>query len=161
MGRYFFALSALLCILGCNRPETIETQATPVETGGLPIDISNVSIRTPMIGQDKSEAYFTIANNTEKDIEIVSASSDIAKSIQFHIDSKDINGNANMQPINSIKIAPHSKFDLAPGGTHFMLFGIKNGVKNGDSGTITIKFADGKSMALSAQFYDEIGASVH
>jgi copper(I)-binding protein len=81
-------------------------------------------------------AYMTLHNSGQQDMEIITASSDMYSSIEFH-ETVHENGMARMIRHNSLKIPAYSKIELKRGGAHLMLFNPVSPLKAGD--TVTIK----------------------
>jgi len=82
--------------------------------------------------QKAASVYLSFFNNSEKEIEIKSFSTDIANSVEMH-DIKIKNDILKMFKVESIEIDPKSELFLQPGGRHLMLFGLKKKLNDQDS----------------------------
>ncbi|MEE2694816.1 MAG: copper chaperone PCu(A)C [Pseudomonadota bacterium] len=96
------------------------------------------------IGQNASSVYVSIFNNTDKDFIIKSLSTDIAENSEIHntIIENDI---MKMKKIDNLKISKQSQIFFQPGGTHIMLKGLKERLKDGSSFSIRF-FMDDQSV---------------
>jgi periplasmic copper chaperone A len=100
--------------------------------------IDSAVIAPPLGGKDVTAAYFTLRNAGPAD-KLVSASSPVAKSIEFHI-SEMTDGMMSMRRIASIDAPANGTVTLAPGGMHMMLFGVSPDLQAGADEPVTIVF---------------------
>ena len=106
-------------------------------------------IRSTAPGVPSSAAYFIIKNNTDKDISLTAAKSDIAERVEIHEHSmKD--GLMKMQQVNGIVIPKQSSTEFKPGGYHVMFMGLKDSVKEGQKVSIILVFDDGSEQRIQA-----------
>ena len=82
--------------------------------------------------QRATAVYLSFFNNSEKEIEIESFSSDIANSVEMH-DIKITDDIVKMFKVESVEIDAKSELFLQPGGRHLMLFGLKRKLIDKDS----------------------------
>ena len=113
------------------------------------IFVSNAWVQAMPPSQKITAAYMTIANNSFKEIVLVSASTDIADVAEIHRMS-EMSGMAHMAPMTRVQIPALTKLKLIPGGIHFMLINLKRPIKAGDVIPITLHFQDGGSVVVSA-----------
>lgn len=113
------------------------------------IEIEDAYVRATPPNLPNSAAFMVIENETNKDISIVKASSNISKTVELHThDMKD--GVMKMYQIPKIDIAANSKTVLKPGGLHIMFIGLKHPLKEGNEVTLTLEFSNGKSQTITA-----------
>lgn len=90
--------------------------------------------------------YVTLTNSSSKALTLVSASSPAFKRIEFH-HSVEKNGMSTMQPVDSVTIPAHGKFEFAPGGYHLMLWR-KHSIQAGDRVAVTLHFSGGAALRV-------------
>ena len=95
-------------------------------------------------------AYMDIRNNSDKDIDLVSASSPEFERIEFHVTNIE-NGIARMQMQKTISIPAKSSFSFSPGNYHLMLFNGKKNLLAGDSVFLKLTFSDGQIVIINAE----------
>ena len=93
-------------------------------------------------------AYMTLHNSGQQDIEIISASSVMYSSVEFH-ETVHQNGMARMIRHSSLKIPASGKIELKRGGAHLMLFNPVSPLTAGD--TVTIKFITANNTEKTAK----------
>ena len=94
-------------------------------------------------------AFFgVLTNNTDKDINIVGGSSEVATSVETH-EMAMIDGQMKMRKkAGGFVIPAHGTHVLKPGSDHIMLMGLKSPVTAGQSVTIKLKTADGQEITV-------------
>ena len=91
-------------------------------------------------------AYVTLDNDGDQPIALSSASSTIYADVMLH-HSSTAGGVSRMSMVDSMNVPAHGKAELAPAGYHLMLMQPKQPVKAGDKVILTLKFADGSTLA--------------
>jgi copper(I)-binding protein len=86
-----------------------------------------------------SASYMQIKNTQDKDVILVSASSDVASIVELHKTVTE-NNISQMVPINRLVIPAHDEVLLKPKGLHIMLIGLKKPLVTGDVVPITLHF---------------------
>jgi periplasmic copper chaperone A len=84
-------------------------------------------------------AYLTMMNHGNTADRLIGLSADIAESAQIH-ENVETNGMVSMQPVGTLDIPAGSEVELAPGGLHIMLFGLRKPLKKGGHFTLTLTF---------------------
>lgn len=88
------------------------------------ITVKNAYVRATPPSLPNSAAFMEVHNSSNKDISIVSASSDASKVAELHThDMKD--GIMKMYQVPKIDVKANSSTTLKPGGFHVMLLGLK------------------------------------
>jgi periplasmic copper chaperone A len=90
--------------------------------------------------------YFTLHNDTEKAIALTGASSAACSAVMLH-QTKEVNGVEKMLPVKSLSVPAHGTLRFAPGGYHLMCMQPQSTMVRGKSVPVTLKFADGKTVA--------------
>ena len=76
--------------------------------------------------------FYFFFNNSEKEIEIESFSTDVANSVEMH-DIKITDDIVKMFKVENVEIDSKSELFLQPGGRHLMLFGLKKKLNDKES----------------------------
>ncbi len=91
--------------------------------------------------------YMKIENQTNKPISITRASCPDFETVEIHEMSMS-GGMMKMREIEKLNVPAGGKVELKPGGYHLMLIKPKQAFKIGDTMTVTLHMADGKSQAV-------------
>jgi len=121
---------------------------------GKGIFVNNAWVQAMPPSQKTTAAYMVIVNNSNKEIILDSASSDIAGATEIH-QMSDMNGMMNMAMASNIHIPALGKVTLKPGGFHIMLINLKKPVNKGDVIPITLHFQDGSSIIIKADVHGQ------
>ncbi len=82
---------------------------------------------------------FAKLDNRGSDDRLVSATSDVAGSVEMH--SMSMDGDVmRMRQLEAIELPAGQTVELKPGGLHFMFMGLKAPLKAGDSFALRLKF---------------------
>ena len=100
-------------------------------------------------GQTISAAFMTLVNGSDKNIDLVKASSDSAKNVELHEHIHE-DGMMKMRQVPKISIAANGKTELKPGGYHIMLIDLVKHIKPQDIVTINLEFSDGSKQEIKA-----------
>ncbi|WP_025565348.1 copper chaperone PCu(A)C [Psychromonas sp. SP041] len=112
------------------------------------LDISEQHIRATPPHAKNSAAFFTITNNTNKNVNLVAVQSDIAEQIQIHTNINE-DGLMKMRQVDTIMIKANSSTSLQPGGYHVMFLGLKNDLIEGQSIKLTLYFDNGEQIKVN------------
>lgn len=104
--------------------------------------------------------YFTIMNFSGKDKEIVGASSAQFEKVELH-KSVEEGGMAKMIAQKSVTVPKQGTVKFQPGGLHLMLVNPKKALKAGDKVSITLKFAKGGDLKMTAEVKKATGGEEH
>ena len=78
---------------------------------------------------------------------MVAASTPLAEKVQFHQESED-NGVMRMRELPRVDIGPDAAFTFEPGGTHIMMVGLKQQLKEGQTFMLTLQFEKAGKIEL-------------
>ena len=112
------------------------------------IDVENAYIREVPPGAMATGSFLTLKNNSEQEVRLVGAASNVAKKVQLHTHIND-NGVMKMRQIKYISVAAHQETKLQPGGLHIMFIGLQKELKKGQTIPMTLKFQDGSQKSLT------------
>jgi len=132
-----FALMGMLLLSACGTG------------GGEVIEVHDPWAR-PAITGENSAIYLLLHNHTANDDELMSASSDVAASVELH-ESKMVEGSDMMEmtPVASVPLPADGEVEFKPGGLHIMLFGLKRDLKVGDQFDVTLTFKSGLTLKVT------------
>jgi copper(I)-binding protein len=84
----------------------------------------------------------SLENNGKQPDKLVKVSTPVAQRAEIHTMAVDAGGVMRMREVDGIEIAPGATVKMKPGdGYHFMLIGLKQPLKEGDSFPLTMEFA--------------------
>ncbi|EAK1649646.1 copper chaperone PCu(A)C [Campylobacter jejuni] len=111
------------------------------------IEVKNAFVKQTPPHARNSAIFLTIFNNTNKDIALISAKSDISEVSELHTHiHKD--GKIMMQKIPEIIIKAHSSTELKSGGYHIMLLKLKKPIIKDTKINLVLKFNNHKTIEL-------------
>lgn len=120
--------------------------------GFAPIALANVTIiepwaRATVPGQPVAAAYMKISSTSAT--RLLSAETDVAKEVQVHT-MQNHDGVMKMREHGQLDIQAGQTVELAPGGLHLMLLGLKKPLAAGDILTVKLTFEDARKVKSTA-----------
>jgi periplasmic copper chaperone A len=88
---------------------------------------------------DNAAAYMVIRNDSDDDIRLTGASSDVARMVEVH-ESRMEGGVMRMEEMEEIVIPAGESVALEPGGYHVMFMNLERDLEPGDSFDLTLHF---------------------
>ena len=126
---------------------------------GADVEIDGAYARASIPNVPNSAAFFVIKNNSDKDIAITSANSDIAEKNELHTHIKE-NQMLKMIKIEKLVVPAKSSLELKSGGDHVMLMGLKKELKVGDEISLELSFSDGDKKKIKVPVKD-LASTMH
>lgn len=126
---------------------------------GADVEIDGAYARASIPNVPNSAAFFVIKNNSDKDIAITSANSDIAEKNELHTHIKE-NEMMKMIKIEKLVVPAKSNLELKSGGDHVMLMGLKKELKAGDEINLELSFSDGDKKSIKVPVKD-LASTMH
>lgn len=126
---------------------------------GADVEIEGAYARASIPNVPNSAAFFVIKNNSDKDIAITSANSDIAEKNELHTHIKE-NQMMKMMKIEKLVVPAKSSLELKSGGDHVMLIGLKKELKAGDEISLELSFSDGDKKSIKVPVKD-LASTMH
>ena len=126
---------------------------------GADIEIDEAYARASIPNVPNSAAFFVIKNNSDKDIAITSANSDVAEKNELHTHIKE-NQMLKMMKIEKLVVPAKSSLELKSGGDHVMLMGLKKELKVGDEISLELSFSDGDKKSIKVPVKD-LASTMH
>lgn len=103
----------------------------------------------PPVATDTA-AFFTLKNTGKTVLTLTGGASGASQSAMLMRFVKLPSGQMSMKMVDKFVVAPGQSLTLTPGGNHLMLMGLKKPLKVGDSVPLTLQFAGGQSLNVSA-----------
>jgi periplasmic copper chaperone A len=102
------------------------------------------AVPTPTGAMNGAAYIATLSNNGKQPDRLLRASTPIAQRTELHSMAVDAGGVMRMREVEGISIAPGAAVKMRPGdGYHFMLMGLKQPLKEGDTFPMTLEFERG------------------
>jgi copper(I)-binding protein len=100
-------------------------------------------------GSDVAAVYLTVRNPTSKPITIVGVESPAASHAMIH-ETQTNGGQSQMRPHEQLVVPAGKAVQLAPGGLHIMLHGMKQSAAVGETVALVLLLADGGKVPFAA-----------
>ncbi|HEX4052309.1 MAG TPA: copper chaperone PCu(A)C [Steroidobacteraceae bacterium] len=94
--------------------------------------------------------YLTLVNDSARPVTLVAVQSPAYASVALHR-TLTSGGTARMVPVAAIPVPAHATLDFASLGYHLMLMQARQPVQPGQQLPLTLQFADGGTLQISAQ----------
>ncbi len=114
------------------------------------LEIASAWVRATPPNRDVTAAYLVIENRSDRSRELIAVETPVAEYTELHT-MRMVDDMMEMEKINRLAVPPRGEAALEPGGDHIMLFGVKRSLAEGDSVTLTLRFADGKAHTVTAE----------
>lgn len=101
----------------------------------------------PALQGDNGAAFFVIDNASDAPATVVSASSDVAATVEVHLSSMD-GGVMKMEKQDRVEIPANSQLEFKPGSYHVMFINLNRDLKAGDTFKLTLGFESGETLPL-------------
>lgn len=109
------------------------------------LDIDSATIRSPIPGVTNTAGYVQLVNNSERDIVLTDAASDIANKVEYHNHIMKA-GVMKMVKLDKVVIPAGQTVTFESGGLHLMFLGLKSR-QLPDKVTVTLTAKDGADFA--------------
>ncbi len=132
-------------------------QAHEVKAGDL--TLKHPHMRASMGMSPTTAGYVVIENGGNSDERLVSAACACAKMVMIH-QTEIKNAMASMKALDGLNIPAGGTAQLAPGGAHLMIMGLKAPVKAGTIVNMTLTFAKAGSVTVPFMVMDKAGGDM-
>lgn len=112
------------------------------------IVIENSRIKAVPASSQNSAGFMILRNNSNKNIQLVKAESDISDVVELHTMTM-IDGMMKMRPVEKIEIKAKGFTELKPGGFHVMFIGLKAPLKENENKNVKLTFSNGQKETIS------------
>ncbi|MBL4826647.1 MAG: copper chaperone PCu(A)C [Spongiibacteraceae bacterium] len=109
------------------------------------IVVSKGWVKNTVAGINNTAAFMILSNSADKEVDILSASSSMAMSVQIHR-MKHENGVMHMSPVRTLSVPANSSVELNPMGLHIMLMGLKSELTIGQQIDIEFRLEGGETL---------------
>ena len=109
------------------------------------IAVSDLVVKQTPPKAPNTAFFMTIANNSDKDIALIGAKSDLSDRIELHTVVYE-GEKMTMVKVPKITIKAKSSVQLMSGAEHIMALGIKKPVKKDTKVSLTLEFDNGESL---------------
>jgi len=113
------------------------------------VNVDDPYVREVPPGQMTSASFLTLKNDSDKEIALIKATSNVAKNVELHEHVQE-NGMMKMRQVEKISVPANGTTTLKPGGYHIMLIGLTRKIKSGDMIDINLEFDDGSKQSIKA-----------
>jgi copper(I)-binding protein len=114
------------------------------------ITVEDQKIRLVPPTSSVSAMFLKIKNNSDKDIKLISAESNISKAVELH-DMIMENGSMKMRRVDNISLKAKSSTELKRGGLHIMFINLNAPLKDGNTHKIKFTFDNKTSLEVEAK----------
>ncbi|GAB2678028.1 copper chaperone PCu(A)C [Aliiglaciecola aliphaticivorans] len=114
------------------------------------IKVTDATVRLLPPTVPNTAAYFKIHNSSDKDVVLISATTDIAEKAELHAHVME-NGMMSMQEQEQIRIPAGETVTFKPGGLHVMIFGLKKPLVENKEVIITLLSEDQQTIQVTAK----------
>jgi copper(I)-binding protein len=139
-----FVMAAAMLLLGlstfnAHAADKRDAQASASSRATrLPV-VSGAWARATVPGQSVGAAYMKI--DSPFNVTLIGIESDVSRSAEVHT-MRHQNGVMQMRKLNKLDIRAGQRMELAPGGAHLMLLGLKKPLKVGETLQLNMTFVD-------------------
>jgi hypothetical protein len=121
--------------------------AVSMMASSLMVKDAHVRATPPMM--KNTAAFMMIMNKTDKDVEIVSAKSNVAKNVELHT-HENVKGKMKMYQVEKVDVKANAHVMFQPGGFHVMFLGLSKALKVGDSVDFSLVLSNGEEIKVTA-----------
>nr|MCU0883293.1 copper chaperone PCu(A)C [Hyphomonadaceae bacterium] len=160
------ALTALL-LAGCGAQDAPAPATSPEAgvaaakaadaTAAGPFQASGATIRKPPGGRDVTAGFITITNPGAPD-RLIAASTPVAASVELHTHTM-ADGMMQMRKVDGFDLPAGGTLNLASGGDHLMLFGVKSDLGADGPVPVTLTFQNAGAVEVMFAVGQEAGAT--
>jgi len=101
-------------------------------------------------GADAAAAYLTLRNTSSQPVTVVGVRSPLAAHAVIH-ESRLVNGQSTMRPVEQLRLTPAQTVRFAPGGVHVMLQQLAHPLVPGEQVPLVLLLDGGRTLALTAR----------
>lgn len=149
-------LTSTICFASQNnnlspiKDEKIEQETTPAKTSNH-VEIIAPWARPTNPANNNSAAYFQIQNNSDREVNLINVSSDIANKVELHNSYIDEKGVSKMAKVDKLVIPAKGDITLKPGGMHVMLLDLKDKLEVGSRFDLFLYFDDKTQQKITIE----------
>ncbi len=151
------AIAVTSTVTACGgSTSTGSTDARATTAAAVGVTASDAWVKAAPEGM--TAAFVTLTNASGSDETLESATTLASRTVEIH-EMVMSDGTMVMRPKRGgVTVPAHGKAVLEPGGNHLMLMGLTSPIKPGDRVALTLRFASGASLEVTAPAKDFVGA---
>lgn len=119
------------------------------------VDVSGAWARSP--AEDVGAVYFAVDNASDEADALIGASADVEGRVEIH-ETVMLDGEAEMQPVDSVQIPAAGEMAFEPGGYHVMLFDLQEPLAIGDTISLVLTFENAGDVEIDAEVREFVGS---
>lgn len=123
--------------------------STPVTQVNLTVQSGWIRLTPPTLKD--TTVYMTLLNPTAQNLKLIGGASPIAQMVMPMADYKEQKGGQTVQGMRTVEflsLPAKGRLELAPGGKHLMLMGLKRPLKEGEKIPLTLIFEGNLQASL-------------
>ena len=150
--RLMLLLSWSVALAGCVTGQIVSGPSIVVEGAwARAADARPAGDSAPSQAPAMSAVYLTLRNEGTASDRLVAVETDVAKAAELH-QTQVVDGVARMVPVtNGLTVEPGQRVELAPGGYHIMLMGLRRSLRPGDAFTLTLVFEQSGRLSVEVE----------
>lgn len=149
--------ASLAALTGCAGPASSSGTPTP-DPAATAVTISDAWVKAADSGM--TGGFGTLRNASDQTVTVVSATSDVAATVELHETAMGDGGSMVMRPKEGGFVIPAGgELVLEPGGNHIMLMNLSAPLLPGDDVAMSLTFSDGSTYRYTAPVKDFAGAN--
>jgi copper(I)-binding protein len=143
----------LLGACGGSDDDTADT-AGPVSAVGA-VTVSEVWARTTPPGTTVGAVYLTATAETADALVGADVDPSVAASAMLHSTTTSSSGQTSMEPLAQLPVPAGGELVLEPAGSHIMLVDLADGLADGESFELTLRFETAGDETVTVEVRDE------
>jgi hypothetical protein len=140
------ALAVAVSLAACGSSSATTSSSAPAAANG----VSAADPWVKAVPDGMTAAFVTLTNSSDKEQVLVSATTTASPMVQLHEMVMQDGKMVMQEKKGGIAIPAKGTAVLEPGGNHIMLMGVTTAIKPGDSIPITLTFASGDTLEITA-----------
>lgn len=120
--------------------------AEPPATACVPT-FTDAVVRVMPVDMPMQAGYVTVSNPCKTPVSITRVSSAVWKDVSLH-STRTENGVSKMRALPALTLAPGTKVQMSPGGTHIMLMSPTRKISAGQKVELQFTLGDGRSVRV-------------
>lgn len=137
-----------LGVTACGGETEEPVPANPEAPQG--ITVSDARLNLPAVAGNPGALYFTVENDSEADIMLMSTNVEGADSTVMH-QTATWNNRPDMQEVLQLPVPAGESLVLEPGGFHVMAMNLEEGLQVDGQTEVTLTFAGGDKISFPAE----------
>ncbi|GAA4716386.1 hypothetical protein GCM10023216_00230 [Isoptericola chiayiensis] len=148
------ALALTAALAGCASDAEAGADDAGTEQPEQHMQADALSVTDPWVkavDEGMTSAFGTLVNDSDTDVVVTSAQTDVAGMVELHEVVTDDSGSMTMQEKDGGFVVPAGgEHELAPGGDHVMLMDLTGPIEPGVDVSITLVTEDGSELEVTA-----------